>query len=44
MRRNSSRSTWAVILTIFLGLAAASVVLPGCGDDSGNDSQRQFPD
>jgi hypothetical protein len=38
MRRTRSVTTWAFLLFAFLGIATASGLLAGCGDDSGNDS------
>jgi hypothetical protein len=41
MKRSKQTSFMAFLLTAFLGIGAALAVLPGCGDDSGNDSQRE---
>ncbi|MFQ5417480.1 MAG: hypothetical protein ACE5FL_10585 [Myxococcota bacterium] len=31
-------SIWMYLFTVLLAVTAAAVVLPGCGDDSGSDS------
>ena len=31
-------STWGFVVAILLAVMAAAAVLPGCGDDSGSDS------
>jgi hypothetical protein len=38
MKRNKKMSLTAFLLTVFLGIGSALALLPGCGDDSGNDS------
>ncbi len=36
MRQKSS--VWKFLLTMFVAVAAAVAILPGCGDDSSTDS------
>jgi len=38
VRRSKTRAIWIYVMTLFLGVATAAVVLPGCGDDGGRDS------
>ena len=33
MRRTKTKSIWAFVLTLFLGVATTVAILPGCGDD-----------
>jgi hypothetical protein len=40
MKRSKQTTLTAFLFTAFLAIGAALAVLPGCGDDSGNDSQR----
>ena len=43
MRRTATKSTWAYLMALLLGVAAAVAILPGCGDDGGSsDSDTGF--